>query len=655
MRINWLHSTLNKTAMYSYDIFDTCLVRLCAKPYHLYWFAASEVAQSVAGNENPTELTWLLYRARRQAESTTRTQAPHREITYQQIYDAIEIPETYQPLLALLQAKELELEKQFLVPVVPIKNEIKALRAEGHSLVYISDMYLPEEFIQNLLVEKGFWEEGDRLYVSNTSRLSKEQGDLFDHVKEVEGAEFGSWFHVGDNPFGDIAMANARGIQTRLFSAALLTRFEEESLADEYLGFAERSLLAGLSRAARLSVAGEHSNPAAHVFSGVTAPLYTAFLRDMFKSAESAGLEQLYFLARDGQLMYKMSKALQKSGGLGLNYLYGSRRAWLPFLLNPTSLSEKLHWLEAEKTYDPELILKIFNLEPEKYSAVLIKFRETSWTRRPVAEQVAAFIADPDVHAAIEAAAREHLELIEAYLRQEGLSGDGEKGLVDVGWSIRMQDVLNEILDSRLGAKPLRGIYMGGVKDRLKLGEPGEYSCWLREEEVFEEMPNSGSYMFMYILVFEQIFGMADHPSVIGYKRVGERLEPRFLEGVDAVSSLCESLHSVCVAYAEHARNVQHWLNPRLCKSHSLFLLRYFFSSPQSAEVAALSSLCVDTSMDEKGRKPFVDPLSLTECIGLALGPDEKRKAVRYWLQGSLAITGRWKRILYRLLRRLAR
>lgn len=45
-------------------------------------------------------------------------------------------------------------------------------------------MYLPSDFLKSLLQRFGFWEEGDRIYVSGEIGLTKYSGNLFRYVQK---------------------------------------------------------------------------------------------------------------------------------------------------------------------------------------------------------------------------------------------------------------------------------------------------------------------------------------------------------------------------------------------------------------------------------------------------------------------------------------
>ena len=55
--------------------------------------------------------------------------------------------------------------REYFHPLITQK-EIDELHKAGNHIIFISDMYLPYDFIKNLLVKNGLFNEGDRLYIS---------------------------------------------------------------------------------------------------------------------------------------------------------------------------------------------------------------------------------------------------------------------------------------------------------------------------------------------------------------------------------------------------------------------------------------------------------------------------------------------------------
>ena len=131
-----------------------------------------------------------------------------------------------------------------------------------------------------------------------------------------------------------------------------LTRYEEmlEQFATESAGFS--SLVAGTSRLARLQdrPANRHEATISGIAGSLIAPIITFYAMWLLREARNRGLQRLYFVARDGYLVKKVTDALIQALGLRLEsrYLYGSRQSWhLPAITDFSA--DSLSWL-FEKT-----------------------------------------------------------------------------------------------------------------------------------------------------------------------------------------------------------------------------------------------------------------------------------------------------------------
>lgn len=83
-------------------------------------------------------------------------------------------------------------------------------------MIYISDMYLPSEFIKEILTNHGVFGRKDSLYASGEIGLTKESGKLFKHVLKKEGIPASSLFHYGDNFHSDFVVPSRMGIHPLL-------------------------------------------------------------------------------------------------------------------------------------------------------------------------------------------------------------------------------------------------------------------------------------------------------------------------------------------------------------------------------------------------------------------------------------------------------
>ena len=96
-----------------------------------------------------------------------------------------------------LKRLELEVERENLSPVRQALDLIRNYRKKGKRILFISDMYLPSDFLKSQLRRFGFWEEEDRIYVSGEIGLTKHSGNLFRYIQREERILRCSWIHVG--------------------------------------------------------------------------------------------------------------------------------------------------------------------------------------------------------------------------------------------------------------------------------------------------------------------------------------------------------------------------------------------------------------------------------------------------------------------------
>ena len=128
----------------------------------------------------------------------------------------------------------------------------------------------------------------------------------------------------------------------------------------------------------------EASPAVTDIAADVVAPLLTSFVLWTLQDAEQRGLERLHFVARDGQIMHKVARALSESLETPeLHYLYGSRQAW--YLPSVSSLQgDDLEFLVLTgQSSAPRHNLKRLNLTPETLEEPLLRhrFAPDTWGR----------------------------------------------------------------------------------------------------------------------------------------------------------------------------------------------------------------------------------------------------------------------------------
>lgn len=504
---------------YSFDVFDTCIVRTLARPVDVFYLLAEQVlAQRAApyGQEEIFELASLRVAAEKAAHRASFKQ----EITLADIYN--EMPELSRWGVDARQMQEAEmgLELSLMRPVASTRARVAALKAAGERVIYISDMYLPRKVIKRMLLNCGYEVPDDTLYLSSDLDATKRAGTLYRYVLEQEGLEAAQLSHTGDSLESDVLGARKAGVRSTLFSETQLNRFEKAMLKVPSRSPWVASQLAGIARVTRLSDLPAQEMQGAHdIAASVIAPLLVGFVRWVIEDAKHRGLERLYFVARDGQVLHKIAQEL--TAELDMRYLYGSRQAWY----GPSAFKADREDLEfvlmPGQSSAPRHNLKRVNFAPEAFAPALARygFTPATWDTQLADDDAVArfwaFIEDPEVAPRIMQRAAETREMATAYFEQEGLLQDDRWALVDVGWTLRTQGSLHKMLRAA-GQPHTLGYYLGISKTRFPSAQYGQGRAYLLEDAE-NEMLEPVRTLFENKGLIDQVFTMADHGSTKGY------------------------------------------------------------------------------------------------------------------------------------------
>jgi predicted HAD superfamily hydrolase len=108
---------------------------------------------------------------------------------------------------------ELEIEEANLRSSAKGNRSLRKARGTGATIVFLSDMYLSEQWIQRQLRRHSIWQEGDVLFVSSELGVNKRSGDLFELIKDRYPGL--SWKHSGDNLISDVLSGYRSGLTVK--------------------------------------------------------------------------------------------------------------------------------------------------------------------------------------------------------------------------------------------------------------------------------------------------------------------------------------------------------------------------------------------------------------------------------------------------------
>jgi predicted HAD superfamily hydrolase len=506
-----------KNTVYSFDIFDTCLIRACGKPEMVF----SLLAQELGNNDRAFVMDFV--KRRMKAEQDARLALKKEAVTFDEIYDYFDLTSINQDRNTVMNL-EFALEERMLYPVYDVLERIKHLHKEGNHIIYISDMYLPSSFLEKILQKWGFWNEADILFVSGECACTKQSGNLYRYAARKLNMSFRNWHHYGDNPIGDGKMPRRLGIKAHIIKNTY-SRYEEKWIKDSDKSFDSEicNYFAGASRTIRLS---NKPDPRIDIAADVIAPVYIPFVFHVLNHAQEKGITHLYFTARDSFIFYTIAQKLTcLFPDIKLFYIYLSRRAiFLPSLYecNQADYDECLY--AKLEGLIPENILKTFNISPEEISEY-IEIDSDIWQTKLTKDTVFDFykiLLNPRVKKMISLRSLEARVLLLDYLKQEQLLENiDHAALVDLGWNGSCRNALNKIL-LREGYKNIYTYYWGVGQNRLLYACKDSYDAY-----IFLEKINYFSHQSV-IKIMEHYFSLTTHGSTIGYINNRDNIKPVF-------------------------------------------------------------------------------------------------------------------------------
>jgi FMN phosphatase YigB (HAD superfamily) len=626
----------------SFDIFDTLLVRLVARPRDLFVIVGEELRQLGLSTIDPVEFATL----RVAAESKAREPHAHRETTFDEIYAELAKPMRWErSQIVAAKAIELAAERKWIRTPEAARRKLARARAEAERIYFLSDMYLPREYLVGLLREANLWRDGDELIVSGETKCSKHSGKMFSELRRTLG-EIKSWKHLGDNEHSDVRMAAQHAIVAEHFRECDLTRYELVYAQGEVPLW--RSKAAGGIRYARLSApeSSERHKTIWDVAASVAGPLLFSYVVWVLEEALRRGLQRLYFISRDGQILLEIARRIIARWNLPIDarYLYGSRQAWRPAAGD--SLDEWFRdWALAIGT--PTNLRSIFSrLEiPPDDSALL---QNMAWTE-PLPNEVRfawwEAIAKTDLGAKIIQQRRRKREIARRYLAQEGLLEDAPMAIVDIGWFGAMQRSLDAILADR--RQPLIGFYFGMfIHPPAELGGDRMFAFW-KDQTGLRSLKSSN-------VAFFERFTVATHGTVRGYREEGDRVvadleaiahEPLLEWGAEQLQA---GILKATDAFLEVFKRGE--FDPQDLFACARRAFELFSEHPSRDEAIVFGKMPVQDQKNEISAATLVPDLSEWEILRALL--DYRRRPAGWWREGTLRARGSPSLWLFLTLRR---
>jgi len=290
MDTNHIINVIKNYDVISFDVFDTLLVRPYVRPTDLFFHMARCFrCPSFA-------------RARISAERSARQNTTKFDVTLDDIYD--EIDDNFREL----KQSELDWEYMVLRPNPDMCAVWNAARNMGKKIIIASDMYLPTDFISNVLRKNGF-DGFDNIYVSCDINKTKHAGTMFDAIIRDTGMPPKKILHIGDNKLSDYDMPRRHGMSA-IRIVPIINRYMKSNARIAHFWKSQNGDIGASVLVSMMALHSHTVNKSTNywyrlgwMYAGPAIYGYTRWLESI---ARIENLDTLLFVARDGYTLQRV-------------------------------------------------------------------------------------------------------------------------------------------------------------------------------------------------------------------------------------------------------------------------------------------------------------------------------------------------------------
>lgn len=409
-----LYKKIKNFDVVSFDIFDTLVKRDVLTPKDIFDLVEKKY------NETYDHKVKNFRHIRVQAERLARVKGTQEEIEFENIYNNIDLP---QNIKAELMHLEIQLELQYCVPNYLIKQVFDHLVSDGKKIVLMSDMYLPQEVVEQILDKcgyKGYF----RLYLSSKIKLQKATGSLYDYVVKDLQVSPKEIVHIGDGSITDYLKPILHGLKAvhiprYLVNTEIIKRKQAFKVGNVLFSFINNRL-------------AQYDDDKFYLFRlgyeclGPILYGYTKWIHDKIKEQQ---IEHAYFLARDMYLFIDVYK--QMYGDDGISYLEISRKSLRKAYVVCKKDFEAYKDTLQRKKFTKQELAKAFNTTESDIEKLIVNKKNLQ-------------ILQDDANKSL------------VYLKQEHVFDKKKNALVDIGWHGTLQNMLEVITGNKF-----YGLYFG--------------------------------------------------------------------------------------------------------------------------------------------------------------------------------------------------
>lgn len=438
MDIKRICKIIDKHEVVSFDMFDTLIKRNV--------YDAKDIFDLVETEYNKIFCKDLsgFRKERVKAESIARQKSKFDEISIEEIYQEIDLPEDTKSKLIEL---EILVEINLCQTNYTIKDIYEYCVKTKKRIIVITDMYLNKNTIKKILTDNGFIAI-EKIYVSSEKHLTKRNGGLFQYVLKDLNISRKQMIHIGDAIRADNIIPRRMGIATihicrKQINASCIKEKDFDCYKGVILPFINNNLPKYKAHDKFFQLGYE-----------LLGPLIFGFCLWIKNKKEELGIEHMYFLARDMYLFYQSYNILYNDNNV--DYLEVSRKSLR------RSYVEKYGFVRAKDTMSRDQYCV-----KDYFKALEIDFddnhpEDSLKEIRDYLNKSVDSINDNEVQVIddyLSCVFKNDPDYCVEYLIQKGLLRQKMIAIIDIGWHGTIQNMLEKICD-----RDYFGLYFGNTK-----------------------------------------------------------------------------------------------------------------------------------------------------------------------------------------------
>lgn len=462
--LNKAKNIIDDSDIVSFDMFDTLVERLVYKPTDVFDIVERKFDIKFQKKSNFKELRIKLEKNAADSNDGIATL----DGIYEKFVNFSDEEKSY------LKNLELEIEKN----LIKIKSKGKELydysKLKKKLCVLTSDMYLPKDFIINVLNDLGYY--FDEYFISGDTKVSKCNTKMFEMLKNKYESK--AIVHIGDNYYHDI-------LNAKKFKFKTIYLINDKKIPNNYS--LDESLINSF-----VEYRNFDSNLENFGYK-LLGPFMLGFSNFINKNSKGG----ILFLSRDGYFMKNVYDALYINNDS--KYFYASRKAFIipkfhldssfTNIKNSFAWGYKISWKDFLDALNLEIKLDELNLHNTQ-------IREDFFSKDNET------VYDMYIRDKLQKKADEQYELLKKYWNAN-VSSDNVT-IVDIGWRGNMQKAIEAIFPNF----NVTGLYTGILCDK-----PNYKGYMFDIKKSLDAFKKEGSFNLM----FESLF-FAPHGSTLSYK-----------------------------------------------------------------------------------------------------------------------------------------